>query len=507
MGNKPGWQWFQGAPDRNEGGDERWLITYADMITLLLVLFIILYSMANADVEKFQALAESLRDGFGATSGSTINVGREGGSGGSPIFNEGGASPFEMYPEGQTPVSIFEFADLLVGSGQQAGGQDAGAGADAGQDSAAGADAGDDQGRTGDDQGDRGLGEQDDAGLGAQDDRGLGERDDRGLGDQGDAGSGEAGERDNLGDQGDQGMGDQGDRANMGDQGDQGLGDEGERNLGDQDQGDRSAGDEGDRNLGDEGDAGIGDAGQRQHLGDQGDQGLGNEGERNIGDQGDQGLGDVSDRGLGDRGDAGLGDQSDRGLGDQGTAGLGEDDRAGLGDQGRAGIGDDGRRGIADEGNREGEGAAGDSMEGIPHGVKIEFNERGIKITAFPTELWFQSGSAHLKPTGKEFLDLLIPYLKQLPNRIEIQGHTDSDPISTAVYPSNWELSAGRSGAVIRYLVGQGMQPKKLQAAGYADTLPVDTNKTREGKANNRRVEILILREEAESWDEWRRQR
>ena len=59
--------WVPSAPQGNEGGDERWLITYADMIMLLLVLFIILYSMANTDLEKFQALAESLREGFGAT--------------------------------------------------------------------------------------------------------------------------------------------------------------------------------------------------------------------------------------------------------------------------------------------------------------------------------------------------------------------------------------------------------------------------------------------------------
>jgi len=278
------------APQGNEGGDERWLITYADMITLLLVLFIILYSMANTDLEKFQALAESLREGFGATSATSgANVG-------SPIFDTsgGGDSPLELFPENQTPISIFEFQEMLSGL-EELGGPEAG-------------DAGD--------------------------------------------------------------LSPQGELA--------------------------------------------------------------------------QELEGIVERAI-----------------------------------------------AAAE-------AGGIDMGDLPAGISVEFNERGIRIVAYPTQLWFASGSAVLKPVGREYVRALAGPLSQLRNRIEVQGHTDDRPINTATYPSNWELSAGRAGSVIRYLQQLGIPPERLQAAGYADTKPIADNATRQGRAMNRRVEILVLREEYE---------
>jgi chemotaxis protein MotB len=136
----------------------------------------------------------------------------------------------------------------------------------------------------------------------------------------------------------------------------------------------------------------------------------------------------------------------------------------------------------------------------MPAGVDVEFNERGIRIIAYPTQLWFESGSAQLRPAGRAFIEALAGPLTRLSNRIEVQGHTDSVPINTVVYPSNWELSAGRAGSVIRYLEQLGLPPERMQAAGYADTMPVASNDTRQGRARNRRVEILILREEYEAF-------
>lgn len=264
------------VPVGAEGG-ERWLITYADMITLLLVMFIILYSTANTDLEKFKALAESMAEGFGATSTSGATSGKSSGTeqGTSPVYDTsgGGDKPVELFPENQTPIEIFDFAQMLEGTGD-----------------------------------------------------------------------------------------------------------------------------------------GNGLAAQLEQL--------------------------------------------------------------------------------VEQAARE---AAGE-LQGLGAKAEVSYNERGILISIFPDQILFDSGSARLKPGFKAILAQLAPSLARLPNTIEVAGHTDNLPISTGVYPSNWELSAARAGAVIRYLGLSGIPAARLAAAGYAETRPVATNTTRQGRARNRRVELLVLR-------------
>lgn len=285
----PSWPHQISAPAGEEGGSERWLITYADMITLLLVMFIVLYSTANTDLEKFKALAESLTDGFGATAAGARGGAAGGAAGGSPIWDTsgGGDSPLQLFPENQTPIEIFQFAEML-----------------------------------------------------------------------------------------------------------QGMGEEG---------------------------------GFMEEL---------------------------------------------QGLVEEAAARAAE---AGMADLGA--------------------------------GIEIEYNERGIRIIIFPDQILFRSGSAQLLPDFKAILDKLYGPISRLSNRIEIQGHTDNVPINTATYPSNWELSAGRAGAVIRYFQALGLSPERLQAAGYADTMPIAPNDTRQGRQRNRRVELLVLREESEPLARWQQER
>ncbi|MCB1216707.1 flagellar motor protein MotB [bacterium] len=109
------------APSGNEGGDERWLISYADMITLLTVVFIILFSMSNIELEKFKALAESMSNGMGATSKSTTlepdeSIGEDAST--TPLdlgTTSGGESPSILFPEHQTPIQIFRFRRVMEG--------------------------------------------------------------------------------------------------------------------------------------------------------------------------------------------------------------------------------------------------------------------------------------------------------------------------------------------------------------------------------------------------------
>jgi chemotaxis protein MotB len=83
--------------------------------------------------------------------------------------------------------------------------------------------------------------------------------------------------------------------------------------------------------------------------------------------------------------------------------------------------------------------------------------------------------------------------LAGIDNPIQIEGHTDNVPISNPAFPSNWELSSARAGSVVRLLVEQGVPPARLVAIGYADNKAIDTNATPEGRARNRRVNVLIL--------------
>ena len=81
---------------------------------------------------------------------------------------------------------------------------------------------------------------------------------------------------------------------------------------------------------------------------------------------------------------------------------------------------------------------------------------------------------------------------KAFDGQISVEGHTDNVPIATARFPSNWELSVGRAIAVVRQLERQGIAISRMRAVGYADTQPMESNATAEGRAANRRVELLL---------------
>ncbi len=104
----------------------------------------------------------------------------------------------------------------------------------------------------------------------------------------------------------------------------------------------------------------------------------------------------------------------------------------------------------------------------------------------------FDVGRADLKAPGAAFLERLAPTLSGGRFRISVEGHTDSVPIATRRFPSNWELSAARASTVVRRLIGLGIAPERLRAIGYADTRPVADNESAEGRARNRRVDLLL---------------
>ena len=105
----------------------------------------------------------------------------------------------------------------------------------------------------------------------------------------------------------------------------------------------------------------------------------------------------------------------------------------------------------------------------------------------------FASGSALLSSSFVGVIDKIANALTQIEGRIAVEGHTDSVPINTFAYPSNWDLSAARSVAVVRRMLDTApLEPKRVTASGFADTRPQAINSTFEGRARNRRVEIVV---------------
>jgi chemotaxis protein MotB len=105
----------------------------------------------------------------------------------------------------------------------------------------------------------------------------------------------------------------------------------------------------------------------------------------------------------------------------------------------------------------------------------------------------FEPGQADLRAEGREVVDKLAAAIGRLPNKLAVEGHTDNVPISGR-YASNWELSTARATTVLRELLERhGISPSRLSAAGYADERPLAANDTAEGRAANRRVELVVL--------------
>jgi chemotaxis protein MotB len=119
----------------------------------------------------------------------------------------------------------------------------------------------------------------------------------------------------------------------------------------------------------------------------------------------------------------------------------------------------------------------------------------GSVIVRISDKILFASGKAGLEESGTELVARLTKVLAESGGTISIEGHTDNIPISTALYPSNWELSAARASTVLRQLVSLGLPANRLRAIAYADTKPVSPNDSTEHRAENRRVELVISSE------------
>lgn len=125
--------------------------------------------------------------------------------------------------------------------------------------------------------------------------------------------------------------------------------------------------------------------------------------------------------------------------------------------------------------------------------VFVHRSERGLIVRFLSEGLLFNLGEADLSNEGKRALRELTAIISPLKSRIRVEGHTCDLPIRTIRFPSNWELSAGRASAVVRFLVQEDVNTNRLSTAGYGEFRPFLPNTSRDNRRLNRRVDIVLL--------------
>jgi chemotaxis protein MotB len=126
--------------------------------------------------------------------------------------------------------------------------------------------------------------------------------------------------------------------------------------------------------------------------------------------------------------------------------------------------------------------------------AEFSIDERGLVVTVVTNELVFAGNSAVLEPEGAVILNAVLPPLRRIDNQIQVDGHTNQQNVSTAPYPSGWELSSARASSVVRFLVAHGpIAASRLSAAGFSDQRPLLPASDPRSITRNRRVDIVVL--------------
>ena len=135
---------------------------------------------------------------------------------------------------------------------------------------------------------------------------------------------------------------------------------------------------------------------------------------------------------------------------------------------------------------------------GAQEKVSVDITRRGL-VVSLKEAGFFDSGSATVKKGSAELLSMLAESLSNYSNPFRVEGHTDNVPINSAQFRSNWELSTARATNIVHYLIeAHDFDPDKMSAAGYGEYRSVADNSTAEGRAKNRRVDIVMLSGDSE---------
>lgn len=125
--------------------------------------------------------------------------------------------------------------------------------------------------------------------------------------------------------------------------------------------------------------------------------------------------------------------------------------------------------------------------------MRVQNNQDWVSIELKSSSL-FGIGSAMPTPETRALLQKIVPSLRQFTSKIVVEGHTDNQPILSEQFASNWELSAARAATVARVMMELGISKTRLSAIGYSDMFPLQSNSSPEGRAQNRRVVILMMK-------------
>ncbi len=136
------------------------------------------------------------------------------------------------------------------------------------------------------------------------------------------------------------------------------------------------------------------------------------------------------------------------------------------------------------------------AQQGISTDVAVTVATVGVRVS-FRNGVLFALGHATIRPQSLPILGHLAAILEGIPNNVIVEGYTDTTPIDTPKYHSNWDLSAIRATRVIEYFVAKGLKPTRFSAQAYSQYRPVASNTTPQGRQLNRRVDLVILRSTA----------
>jgi len=130
--------------------------------------------------------------------------------------------------------------------------------------------------------------------------------------------------------------------------------------------------------------------------------------------------------------------------------------------------------------------------------VNVSVDSRGVLIRV-TGKVMFESGKADIRPEALPLLNDIAKVIGNTSAGVIVEGHTDTIPIHNDRFPSNWELSSARAGAVVRYCIQEcGIDANRFRAVGYAATHPIESNSTPEGRERNRRVEFVLMNRSAD---------
>lgn len=134
--------------------------------------------------------------------------------------------------------------------------------------------------------------------------------------------------------------------------------------------------------------------------------------------------------------------------------------------------------------------------KGLENQVDVAITDRGVVIS-LKDIVFFESGSAEIRPENRNTLIEIGNLIKVVDNYVRIEGNTDNVPIQNSIFSNNWDLSVMRASKVLNLIVTQsGFPPEKVGAIGYGEYRPVVSNDTEEGRSKNRRVDIVILKQD-----------